>query len=786
MSRKNATTLKRCLTIQKMEARQLLAADIPTGATPVDVAEFLLGSVTVTPVFFESDGSIDESTEDWDSQEIDDVLAKIQESLDWWTDLLATKTNRHSLTFTIDDTYARNPVETGFEPINRSSQTNTQYVGAWLTDLGYGNAGSLDRAIRLFNDDQRIAHGTNWAFTIVVVDSTNDDNDFFAPGEFSGAFAYPGGMYYVVPSERPVWTYAHELGHIFWARDEYPGGSTWTDQRGYYNAQTLNAADNPNATQQISIMRGNSVAQAAYDQLFSPEETLALLGWQDSDGDGVFDVLDVPLELNVFGTFDPIESELQLIGSASVDFLPNANSSGNQTDITLAKVSELQYRIDGGDWQTLLSPNAASFDFDVSIPISEPFSLFEVRAIDTNTGITSEVYEGDQTIPAFSGLGGVYAFYDEDTSGVREGSESLLAGTQFSIEAVDGSLPVQMVQSSDQPFGLIQTVDGLTFSTEGEFSDGNVSVLLATDSSLGMVFQTRDPFRSTSVDRWNDNRKLVVESDQPTGRVVVDVISQGSFSPGLEAGVYARIDAFDQDGNLIERVTSDPLAEGAHQVAIEDRTGRISKVVIYGQAGTDILVSGITFGHQEMASDGSAGGMILEDLPDGRYVVRPTTPNLIYQLPSEFEVDVQAGNLGAIAIPAIRVNSPRYNADEPGDVNGDEDVTPRDALVIINDLARNGSRTFTAEESEGTSIDVSNDGMVSPLDALQVINQIARGEGEGEGISFSGRIGTDLDSGSIDSAFGGGGDFFGFGGSSGSSTSGDSDEGDGDSAWNLF
>ncbi|MEO1615075.1 MAG: dockerin type I domain-containing protein, partial [Planctomycetota bacterium] len=745
MTRKSVTAKRRRLTIESMESRRLMSADLPTGATPIDTAEFLLGSVAVTPVFFESDGTIDPSTEDWDSDEIDEVLAKIRESVDWWTDLLATKTSTHSLSFTIDDTYARNPVATGYEPINRSSQTNELYVGNWLTDLGYGEAGSIDRAIRLFNNDQRELHGTDWAFTIVVVDSSNDVNDFFEPGDFSGAFAYPGGMYYVVPSERPVWTYAHELGHIFWARDEYPGGSTWTDRRGYYNAYTFNASDTPNPPQQVSIMRGISVAEDAYKELVSPETTLALLGWQDSDGDGVFDVLDVPLQLDVVGLFDATESEIQLIGNAHVDFLPNANSSGNQSDITLAKVSELQYRFDDGDWRTLLSPDAASFEFNVTIPVTETFTTYEVRVIDTSTDVTSENYLGTRETPLFSGLGGVYAYLDEDASGSRAEGESLLAGTQFSLETPTGPLPTEVVSAPDLPFGPITTVNGLTFSTLGERADGGVDVLTATNSVWGKVFQTFDPFRSRSSDRWNVDRKLVVSSEQATGHVDVNVISQGSTSPGLEAGAYVKIESYDENDVLLDRFTSEPLPEGEMTLSINDAEGRIRKVIVYGHAGTEILVSGISFGQSQYDSTSQNGTIVVENLPNGNYVVTPVTPNLIYQLPSEVEIEVVDGSVNPVGIAAVRVDSPRHNVGQPEDVDESQSVSPFDALLIINDLGRNGSRTFSAAEADGTLLDVNNDGMVTPIDALRVINYLGRGEGEGEGEGeglgpFTGRL----------------------------------------------
>ena len=75
------------------------------------------------------------------------------------------------------------------------------------------------------------------------------------------------------------------------------------------------------------------------------------------------------------------------------------------------------------------------------------------------------------------------------------------------------------------------------------------------------------------------------------------------------------------------------------------------------------------------------------------------------------------------------------------DVNNDGFSSPIDALIIINSLARGGSRALSVGSGEGELssrmyIDVNGDGFISPIDALQVINAINRrigGSGEGEG-----------------------------------------------------
>ncbi|QEG02502.1 Dockerin type I repeat protein [Stieleria maiorica] len=725
-----------------MEERRLLASDLPFGATPVDTAEFMLGTVTVTPVFFESDGSIDPQTQDWTEAEIDEILAKIRDSVDWWSDLLATQTSVHTLDFVIDDHYARNPVRTGYEPIDNSSLTFKNYVGNWLTDLGYGDAPSIERAVALFNDSQRQTHQTDWAFTMFVVDSSDDEDGFFESGGFIGAFAYPGGLFMVVPSHRPTSTFTHEMGHIFWARDEYPGAGSWTDQRGYYNAQNLNASDNPTPgfEQQDSIMRGGVVVTRAFDNLVSPESTLAMVGWRDSDGDGIFDLADVPLVLDAIGSFDVEAGVYSIRGSAAVDTLANQNSAGMQSDITLARIGELQYRLDDGDWQTALSPDATQVEFDLQIPIETPFDQIAWRAIDTSTGITSDVLTGDQLTPVWSGIGGGYAYLDGNTDQQRDSDETLLAGTRFTVRRGDGSdLFHHSIQAVSLPTGVVTTTDDITLSGVGGDADGRIASLPATTGPHdGPVFHYFDDSADQWIDTWDATTRLAINAAASTGRVEIDVLGLDTGSYGLESGSYARVDVFDSQGNRIDRVTSDLVLAGDEQkLVIEDSLGRITRVVVYGHAETEILVSGIEFGQAALVSVGHNGAFSVDGLSDGDYAVEIVSPNLIYQFPAQpVSFQIAAGTLAPLAIAAQRVDSPRYNASLPGDVDGDQDVSIRDALIVINDLGRLGNRTLGAGETSGFDIDVNNDGIVSAIDALRVINAIQRAtEGEGESIS---------------------------------------------------
>jgi hypothetical protein len=78
--------------------------------------------------------------------------------------------------------------------------------------------------------------------------------------------------------------------------------------------------------------------------------------------------------------------------------------------------------------------------------------------------------------------------------------------------------------------------------------------------------------------------------------------------------------------------------------------------------------------------------------------------------------------------------APWHNQFNPKDVNGDNRVTPRDALIVINDLMVNGPRAVpssaitplvgTGSPSNTSYLDVNGDNRVTPSDALRVVNAL--------------------------------------------------------------
>jgi hypothetical protein len=106
---------------------------------------------------------------------------------------------------------------------------------------------------------------------------------------------------------------------------------------------------------------------------------------------------------------------------------------------------------------------------------------------------------------------------------------------------------------------------------------------------------------------------------------------------------------------------------------------------------------------------------------------------------------VARDNVGHVELPPATADAatsieytdyPWYNHEEPLDVNDDAYISPIDALLVINELNRNGSYKLSVDRPRPLTqpfYDVNPDGYISPIDALLVINRLNRDGDGGEG-----------------------------------------------------
>ena len=764
-SRKNRRQPKRQPQLEALESRQLFAS-LPFGAQPGDTGEFMLGRVAVTPVFLESDGTRDLNQYDWSPSVIQEVMSNLEEGLQWWVDLLRTKSTVHELEWIIDDQFARDPVETGYEPISRVSNDFRFWVREFLDGQGYRSAGSIDADMRLFNNAQRQRLGTDWSFTIFVVNSHFDpDGNFASGGTFSRAFAFAGGLYYVTPSTRPPSTHTHETGHIFWARDEYLGGGSHTQRRGYYNTQNLNAADNPapGFVQQPSIMTAGGLLQQAYTNLVSPNSTIEQLGWRDSDGDGIFDVLDVPIQMQGRGFWDAQQNRYRFSGSAHVGTLPNINSSGLRNDITINRISRIEYRLDNGDWQTLQTVNAYTTSIDVSIPIPDGSNRIEIRAVGNIAGIESTTYSSQVNRPNITnvnGIGGV-VWIDDNRNDVWDETEFGRTGWFVDLVNSQGTpISLQTVFNPDN-FSAGELPNNfnsrVVFSAVGTWTDGRVGFFNDSTGTLGQTFHAYSPVTSTWSSVWtNISQRLQANFASPTSQVEVDVIGNGTDSVG-------RIDAFNAAGQLVARATSPTLIDGQR---VTLRVGRIQNdiayVIIGGHgSGRSIRIDDFRMGATSTVVTNNQGQYRFENLPAGVYHLKARPSSSVYS-PTSPSTGIQQ----VVLLPGVPTNNIDFsfehmtsdwqNPSNRFDSDNNDAINAMDALVIINELNRGGDPDLSKRGiSTPPFVDVSGDGFLTAIDVLQVINYLNnRGGASGEGDSSSGNGGSSGNSGSGDSGSG--------------------------------
>ncbi|TWU66319.1 Dockerin type I repeat protein [Crateriforma conspicua] len=134
--------------------------------------------------------------------------------------------------------------------------------------------------------------------------------------------------------------------------------------------------------------------------------------------------------------------------------------------------------------------------------------------------------------------------------------------------------------------------------------------------------------------------------------------------------------------------------------------------------------NGYSFGVDDPSFEVVAGTLKL--LP-GSWVVRSDTP--------EIQVEITAQNDNAAIAPLVRSfvvtvlanDRPFHNEDQPLDVNGNDDITAQDALLVINYLNTYGPGPV-GEGNPAMSYDVNGDGMVTALDVLLIVNRLNRGE----------------------------------------------------------
>ncbi|MEJ2722061.1 MAG: hypothetical protein P8181_13130, partial [bacterium] len=149
---------------------------------------------------------------------------------------------------------AEEQVATAFEPIQTTMDDHPAWIGELMTKLGIPAGSSPPLRVHDYNNRGRRYYQTDWAFTAFVASSENAINHRFADQWYT-AYALLGGPYLVIPhpaGENPFeidpvllfsTVFQHEMSHVFWALDEYPGpnnDSQCSSRSGYLDYANMN------------------------------------------------------------------------------------------------------------------------------------------------------------------------------------------------------------------------------------------------------------------------------------------------------------------------------------------------------------------------------------------------------------------------------------------------------------------------------------------------------------------------------------------------------------------
>lgn len=628
-------------------AGRAAAGAVPAGATASEGSEFMLGDVWVSVVLLESNGAVDPQGENWSSSRINAVKSEIREGLSWWESTLEASfpDSPHSLNFQIDFTYADAPVPTPYEPIKRPQGDEGLWIDSFLNHVGYDSPSSYFDDLRRWNDDQRRAHGTHWAFTAFVVDSQADANGMFSDEYF--AYAYLGGPFLVMTYDNDGWgisrmgnVLAHETAHVFYALDEYPGSGDYADRSGYYNIQNTNAYDgHPDpASRTASLMAEASSQATAYANYISSAPSLQMLGWKDADSDGIFDVLDVPLSLAGSGAYNEITGSYEFAGSSSVNTLlnPNPYSSGRST--TINTVDLLQYRVDGGVWTDGNTYGSYTADVAQQVPVTTSGQhTIDFRTIVQQTGVTSPVWSDTFNALAAGEIHGT-KWQDADGDGVRDGGEAGLPGWTVYLDAD---------QNSQLDAGEIATTTG---------ANGNYSF---TDLVAGTytVAELQQP-------GWGQTFPVTPAADLQLRLDPVVTSLSGALAISHAADGSGRLFVAEQGGRI--KIVRDGSVLATPFLNLS------SKIVTGGERG----LLGLAF-HPDYAAGGAQG--------EGKFYVYYSAPATAGgdhdSVVAEYQVSAGDANLAQIASERVLLRFTQPFSNHNG---GDLHFGPDDGLLYIS------------------------------------------------------------------------------------------------------
>jgi hypothetical protein len=316
------------------------------GNTGNNTSSFLAGDVGVAILRPESTGSAaGDSTnqENWTSEEVTATLSRVTSALS----KLVSASPSGKLTFIVRTesfgSGVAGTVESDYEAIKYSNWTSSVVLN-FLGKLGYTQSDYFSR-LREWANDVRADLGTDWAYGFIVVDNSTDTSKGRASAFLNGPAAW-------LFQSNPDTVYHHESGHIWGAMDEYHPDAAQSPITlwGYTQVPNANSQYNDGKGFFGGAGEGIPALQINNIEYVSPWGRGAWGIW-DLDGDGINDTQDTfpIITLNTpSGT-----STFTMTGTAAAIPLKRetAQISGLEADITINKITLVEWRLNRGPWQ---------------------------------------------------------------------------------------------------------------------------------------------------------------------------------------------------------------------------------------------------------------------------------------------------------------------------------------------------------------------------------------------------------------------------------------------------
>lgn len=372
------------------QSQEIGGQDADGSSAPVyqQTSAFLAGRVAVGVVAIESNTSSIPNQEDWTTDELTQVRNEIWTGLQKWVNW---KPSALPLEFVVDidgDETADDmgldaivPVEISNEPIVYSAGTYNIWVRQAMEGMGYTDGLTAEDAAYQYANALRTQNNADWAFVLIVVDSSADnESGDGTPGAFTDAqymisrtFGPLAVMTYnngTRGADNMEWATAQLVARMFGAGFQLEGSEfqaggcdSATKKFGYLGiANTYCALSSPSP-------------RLMYHGTGDPDSTTReQVGWRDADSDGIIDPMDTrPSILFSPYPFNPTtDNPLTYVEGGSRQYrayenpLSPTTCLNRPTDecfhsyyhdvtpdnlaVTINQIETVEYRIDGGTW----------------------------------------------------------------------------------------------------------------------------------------------------------------------------------------------------------------------------------------------------------------------------------------------------------------------------------------------------------------------------------------------------------------------------------------------------